>query len=203
MKELLKQSLDFLKMVAAITTSIGTVVVALAFLMAPKVDEYIDLRIDHALERLTLEKITKIIAPVLKTELDKYPALYDKPDLLDFKGNGIVIEDKIYYPGDTVRIAFLLRRNGNCDANIRVRFLYEKGYIDPELNSVIPAKKSLPNSDFSIFIVALKLPLSIYDGRWVYSAIVETIDCEERFESITYVPLSTPFEVKIEEEDGD
>lgn len=116
------------------------------------------------------------------------------PRLLDFLGHGIVVgNNRSFKPGESFTVAYLLRRNASCEADIRVTFInLDTG--TPISNSPFRAIKAPVTDDYFFFKVPIRIPPEMEEGNYVYKPIIVPIECGVYKEFTT--PMSDPFMVK-------
>jgi hypothetical protein len=171
---LAKQFKEFLFGTAKIVAAVSVICTPIAYLVAPVIDAYVD------------DKITSFI--------EQLPEQGPR-DVLEFKGNGIVLKDGPVKPGEVVPIVFLLKSNSNCHRLVEMRWINEQGVVQTNLTETVVATQAQRNTDFTTFPVYVTIPMEAPDGLFLYAAIVRVPDCKG-FKDQTVVPLSTPIRVK-------
>ena len=130
-----------------------------------------------------------------------YQSQLAPPNLLDVAGNGIIHNPKkVYRPGESVRIGFILRRNGPCNSHIEAGFIDQNGLFRSQYSYTTPSRKAAMTSDYIFFVIDITLP-NLPDGWWTYHPILEVTENTEvckRFRRRQTLPLSEPFYVEKE-----
>ncbi len=173
-ESLWQQLKSFLFETAKIVASISIISVPIGWVGVPLIDSYIDHKIEDFVAAIESEK---------------------KPEVLEFRGNGIVMSQGPYKPGDHVKILYLLKSRSSCSRDVEVRWVDDSGNPLTHLTSVIPATQADMTRDFTTFVVTLTIPTTAPSGSLVYAPIIRPINCPN-FKDTVIVPLSTPIEVE-------
>ncbi len=171
---LFEQLRNFLFETAKIVAAISIIAVPLGYITIPLIDSYID----HKIE-------------------DFVAAMDDgnKPDIIEFRGNGIVMAQGPFKPGDIVPILYLLKSKGNCTRDVEVRYIGPNGNVLTHLTRSMRATQATQSLDYIPFTVNLEIPNIAPEGPLVYGAIIRPINCPE-FNDQVVVPFSTVIMVK-------
>lgn len=164
----------FLFETAKIIGSISVISVPLGWFGLPLIDAYIN------------NKISDFVVALEETK---------KEQIIEFRGNGIVMEQGPFKPGDQVPILFLLKSKGNCHRDIEMRFIGPSGSPMTHLTQLIKATQAPITQDFIPFTITITIPSLAPDGPLVYGAIVRPINCPQ-FADQVVVPFSTVIMVK-------
>lgn len=148
-----KFSRDFLSIGAALSLLASI----LYFVLAPKVEPYINLP----------EDVSRIVQILERNNLAEHPVF------LEIKH--VWVPTGPYQPGSTVDMSYWLRRNSSCKTDVLVRFLnFRTNRYFTEVR-MIPAIESTRTEDFRAFPISVKIPENLPDGIWAYHP---TLTCD-------------------------
>ena len=179
---------SMIKNMASTIASISILLGALTYIGKPHLEIWMDER-----EQATLYEIQEIRDD--QREIKNLLKGIQPEDLIEFKGIGYLLEDKVYEPGDVVKVMYNLRRNYACKTTIQVRFLEKyTGQYDSSLTYNIPSTVASITEDFIIFIVTVRLPEEMKGGEYSYAPLIQP-DCSKSSRPFT-PPISEFFEVR-------
>ncbi|MBM1814908.1 hypothetical protein [Pseudosulfitobacter pseudonitzschiae] len=122
-------------------------------------------------------------------------ALPDKlsPNILDFKGIGLVTQKQIHR-GGTLTVVYVVRRSIDCETTVRVQF------FDHDKNLTVyaydmPAVRAPVSSGFSSFAARVRIPSDLPPGTYSYWPVIIPSACGVY--GPTTPPMSEAFEVAL------
>ena len=114
--------------------------------------------------------------PERMAEISLRIAPLTRPQLIEFNGPAMLLNGDKFEPGDTARLLYHLRRNADCATEIEV------SWIDVEtgakvVTGTMRAVQAPVTEDFTSFILALRIPANLPDGRYSYFPRLTPLNC--------------------------
>lgn len=138
---------NLLKSAVAMFTALGAFCAALWWAMEPRVEEWLEARIEGAL------------------------ATHNAPsNFLLVESPGLVLGKGPFEPGGVVPVMFLVQRLQGCATDVEVRFIRSAtGNVDSSLTYLIPATRAPITQNAQPFVVSVRLPDNMPPGEWIYA----------------------------------
>jgi len=119
---------------------------------------------------------------------------FNEPQIVEFKGNLIVADNKLR-AGDNLQVTAVLRRNAGCATQVINQFYdHNANLLVSRYTYVTDAVKTPVSEDFGVYTFQVVLPSDMSLGRYSYSAKLVPLECGV-YEEIV-LPLSTPFYIE-------
>lgn len=116
-----------------------------------------------------------------------------RPQLLEFKGGGVVASGAVEQ-GGSITVVYVLRRVIDCPTDIVVRFYdHARNIVNARHSYVVPATRSPVSLNYSTFPIPVTIPVDLPPG--VYSYFPEIIPKECGIYGAFVPPISEAFEV--------
>lgn len=178
-----------LRSIAAAVVALGILWGGTWFAFQPRVDGYFEAKLEpmtREVERLSaqLETLNRLMGQ-------------ETTPFIEFFGNGKLIEEGPFVPGQRVGVLYMVRRNQPCASTVRVEFFseQERGVVSQYSHEIqgVNAPVTTRPIQFPIYI---DLPRNLRPGRYSYTPMMipDREECPRA--SIVPVPPSDFFEVE-------
>jgi len=137
-----------------------------------------------------LEPFTEL--PVKIEAIEQQLSNISSPELIVFKGHGIIINKKEIKAGESIVVGYLLSRKASCDTDIEVIFM-DINTKEQIYYKTIPLLKSPVSEDFVFFPISIKTPSDLPPGNYVFAPRFKPSECGLYKEFLP--PLSDVFTV--------
>lgn len=97
----------------------------------------------------------------------------DTMQVVEFKGVTLVGANRVFAPGDPIRLVYLMRKNFSCSTIHEQQFINQNGVIDTRYTGIIPGTRSGTSDLFGLQMITITLPNPMENGFYSYSSVVD------------------------------